>query len=185
VNSFLNLILTDTRFRTDQTKVGISGHSLGGYTALASIGGWSEWKDTRFKAALAMSPYLEPFLLSQTLGSLSAPVIYQGGTLDFGITPKLKGSEGAFAKTPDPKFYIELNKATHFAWTNIACGSSRTVQQCLTRENPKKIVSYALTFFNAYVKGSERAKKALLKLNLTPAENPSTDRPGFPRGTLR
>src|SRR5579859_2209792 len=51
----------------DVQRIGIAGHSLGGYTALAMVGGWASWKDSRFKAALLMSPYSLPFSINNTL----------------------------------------------------------------------------------------------------------------------
>ena len=40
-------------------------------------------------ALLALSPYVQPFLVRGTPAGLGAPVMYHGGTLDFGITPAL------------------------------------------------------------------------------------------------
>jgi predicted dienelactone hydrolase len=41
---------------TDANRIGVVGHSLGSYTALGVVGGWSCWRDARIKAALLLSP---------------------------------------------------------------------------------------------------------------------------------
>jgi hypothetical protein len=75
------------------------------------------------------------------LGGLDAPVMYQGGTRDFGITPSLRKNSGAYAQSATPKYYVEFDKAGHFAWTNLS-----TTAHAL-------IVAYSLVFMNHYVKG--------------------------------
>ena len=70
----------------DWDHFGLVVHSLGGYTVLALGGGWKSWKLSGVKAVLALSPYSAPFTVSHTLGDIHIPVMYQGGTLDAGIT---------------------------------------------------------------------------------------------------
>ncbi|HLX43060.1 MAG TPA: hypothetical protein VKR43_06485 [Bryobacteraceae bacterium] len=125
------------------------GHSLGGYTILGMIGGWPSWKDPRIKSALLLSPYVEPFEAQNTVGKIGVPVMYQGGTLDFGITPKLAG---VYDQTPSPKFFAELRKAGHFAWTNLACSKAGNVGNCLsTVPNAALIDQYGVAFFDSTV----------------------------------
>jgi pimeloyl-ACP methyl ester carboxylesterase len=68
---------------------------------------------------LALSPYVQPLLVRRTLAGLDAPVMYQGGTLDFGITPALHNATGAYNLSPTPKYYVELKGADHLAWTDL------------------------------------------------------------------
>ena len=42
---------------------------------------------------------------------------------------------------PEPKYYVEFDKAGHFAWTNIG----KTAREAIT--------AYSLAFMNHYVKG--------------------------------
>ena len=44
--------------------------------------------------------------------------MYQGGRLDFGITPAVARPGGACDQTPSPKYFVELRGAGHFAWAN-------------------------------------------------------------------
>jgi pimeloyl-ACP methyl ester carboxylesterase len=143
IRRLLDAIRTDERFkgRVDLSRVALAGHSLGGYTVLGLCGAWPVWRLAGVKAVLALSPYAQPFVQHHTLGGLSAPVMYQGGTRDFGITPALRKVQGAYDQSPPPKYYVEFDKAGHFAWTNIG----RTAHD--------SIVAYSLAFMNYYVKG--------------------------------
>jgi predicted dienelactone hydrolase len=152
IRRLLDSIKTDKRFqdRANLSDIGLAGHSLGGYTVLGLVGGWPEWRLAGIKAVLALSPYAQPFVEHHTLGGLSAPVMYQGGTLDFGITPTLHKVRGAYDQSPPPKYYVEFQGAGHFAWTNIGM---------ISRD---AILAYSLAFMNCYVKG-EPASPVLSK----------------------
>jgi predicted dienelactone hydrolase len=130
------------RNRIDWLRFGLVGHSLGGYTVLGLGGAWPNWRLDGVKAVLALSPYVHPFLVRRTLAGLDAPVMYQGGTLDFGITPALHKAMGAYDLSPTPKYYVELKGAGHFAWTD------------LRRAFHDPIVAYSLAFLDRYVRGS-------------------------------
>ncbi|HVN28678.1 MAG TPA: hypothetical protein VMT64_09350 [Candidatus Binataceae bacterium] len=125
----------------DWSRLGLIGHSLGGYTVLGVGGGWPQWKDSRVKAILALSPYAAPFLAKNTLPGLEAPVMYQGGTRDIGITPFINKGNGAYPQSPAPKYYVEFQDAGHFAWTDL---------------NPRfhdEIVEYSRAFLDLALKG--------------------------------
>jgi predicted dienelactone hydrolase len=127
--------------RVDGARVGIAGHSLGGYTALGMAGAWANWKDPRIKAVLALSPFNTPFLGKGDLGHMNVPVMYQGGTLDLGVTPTVRRMSGAYEKSSEPKYYVEFQGAGHLAWTDL---------------NPRFhaiIDRYSLAFFDRYLKG--------------------------------
>jgi dienelactone hydrolase len=143
IRRLVQAIQNDDRFaaRVDLSRLGLSGHSLGGYTVLGLAGAWPSWRLGGVKAVLALSPYSQPFLVHDMLGGLNAPVMYQGGTRDLGITPSLRKNSGAYAQSPTPKYYVEFDKAGHFAWTNLSTTAHRL------------IVAYSLAFMNHYVKG--------------------------------
>ena len=142
IRRLIDAIRTDERFRrADWSRFGLAGHSLGGYTVLGLAGAWPAWKLAGVGAVLALSPYTSPFVVHGTLAGMSAPVMYQGGTRDFGVTPMLHKSGGSYDRTSVPKYYVEFDKADHLAWTDI----HRTAHVL--------IVSYSLAFMNHYVKG--------------------------------
>ncbi len=115
------------RAHIDWNRVALAGHSLGGYTAVGLAGGWPSWKMDGIGAVLALSPYLGPYVVSGDLSHLNAPVMYQGGTRDFGITPMLKKEGGAYDKTSSPVYFVEFEKTGHLGWTDLAGGSQALV----------------------------------------------------------
>jgi predicted dienelactone hydrolase len=143
VRQLLAAIQTDERFRDQANlrQLGLVGHSLGGYTVLGLGGAWPAWKLEGVKAVLALSPYSQPFVAHHTLGDLAAPVMYQGGTLDFGITPTLHKSQGAYDQTPPPKYCVELAGAGHLAWSDLRPAAHEV------------IIAYSLAFLDHYVRG--------------------------------
>lgn len=143
LEAVLDAILKEKSFQgvpIDSARIGLAGHSLGGYTVLALAGAWPSWRDRRVKAVLALSPYCTPFILKGSLGDLDIPVMYQGGTRDFGITPSVRRPGGAYERTSAPKYFVDLAYAGHFAWTDL-------------RKSYQPVINeYALAFFDRYLK---------------------------------
>jgi pimeloyl-ACP methyl ester carboxylesterase len=144
IRRLIDAIRTDPRYRTraDLSRLALAGHSLGGYTVLGLGGAWPSWKLDGVKAVLALSPYTQPFSAQKTLGGLSAPVMYQGGTWDLGVTPTVHKAMGSYEQSSAPKYYVEFDKIGHFAWTDAGLATARG-----------GIVAYSLAFLNHYVKG--------------------------------
>lgn len=142
---------TDARYgtRADLARIGLVGHSLGGYTVLGLAGAWPTWRMPHLAAVLALSPYVQPFLVHRTFGGVELPTMLQGGTLDFGITPTLHKSMGAYDQLSAPKYYLEFKGASHFAWTDLG----RTARV--------SIAAYSVAFMNRYVKGDTSADVVL------------------------
>lgn len=141
--------------RIDPARIGIAGHSLGGYTALGMAGGWPSWKDPRIKAVLALSPHCSPFVAKGDLPHLNVPVMYQGGTADLGETPLVKRAGGAYDLSSPPKYYVELQGAGHFAWTDLNPRFQSVIDQ------------YSVAFFDRYVR-SPTTPNALARLTQAP-----------------
>ncbi|WP_254506950.1 alpha/beta hydrolase family protein [Anatilimnocola floriformis] len=138
----------------DKTAIGIAGHSLGGYTALGLIGGWEKAKDKRIKAALALSPFAAPYLTQGNLADVRTPVMFQGGTLDWGITPLVPG---VYQKLTGPKYNLVLKNETHFGWTNlIALG--KTTTDAVSSGNAQLMLDYSVAFFDRHVRGQPNEK---------------------------
>ena len=142
IRRLIGAIGADPRFaaRPDLTRLGLVGHSLGGYAALGLGGAWAGWRLDAVQAVLALSPYVRPFMDRHTLSGLTVPVMYQGGTLDLGITPNLRKPDGAYEQSPPPKYYVEFERADHLAWTDA------------NRWRRGAIVAYSLAFLDHYVK---------------------------------
>lgn len=104
-------------------KIAAMGHSLGGYTVMGLAGGWASWHRPEVRVVLAPSPYHDPYRVQGRLPFLTYDaIVYQGGTLDLGITPQLEAAGGTYDQSPSPKYYEKWGGAGHFAWTNA--GSS-------------------------------------------------------------
>jgi dienelactone hydrolase len=129
----------------DKTRIGLAGHSLGGYTVLGVAGGWESWKRKDVKAVLAMAPFVEPFTRHGALDRIEAAVMYQGGASDLSITPSLRRPAGAYDKTPSPVWFVELKLAGHLAWTD------------LIPKHQDTIVHYALAFFDTTLRNADAA----------------------------
>ena len=139
----------------DWSRVGLAGHSLGGYTVLGLAGGWPSWKLPNIKAVLALSPYCEPYVVSGSLDTIKVPVMYQGGTRDLGITPSVRKPGGCFAKTSSPAIFVEFDGAGHFSWSDLQSG------------NHELISAYSLAFLDKYVRGILTADPAAKKPGVT------------------
>jgi predicted dienelactone hydrolase len=144
IRAMIDALGSDARYatRVDLTRLGLVGHSLGGYTVVGLAGGWPSWKTGAPKAVLALSPYLDPYLVHGTLGGVSAPVMFQGGTVDFGITPSIRKQGGVYDATPKPKYFVELKRAGHLAWTDLRPALHDDVND------------YAIAFLDHYVLGA-------------------------------
>jgi predicted dienelactone hydrolase len=112
-------------------------------TVVGLVGGWTSWVDPRIRAVLALSPYVMPFQVRNTLQNIHVPLMYQGGTLDVGITPFLTGANGAYSQSNPPAYFVDLKNAGHLAWVN--CGKAATTASCLeTKANMKLIDEYGI-----------------------------------------
>ena len=154
MQAVLAALRTDPHFKDkiDFTKLGLIGHSLGGYTVLGLAGGWKDWQMPGVKAVLAFSPYTFPFWMHFTLGNITAPVMYQGGARDTDITPYIRAPFGVYDVTAKPKYYLELAIADHFAWTNDGSIKKDLTPTQITTQRAL-INAYSLAFLDHYVKG--------------------------------
>ncbi|MDR3418278.1 MAG: alpha/beta fold hydrolase [Nevskia sp.] len=140
--------------RIDAQRIGLIGHSLGGYTVLGMAGGWKSWYEPRVRAVLALSPYADPYLAKGALARLHVPVMYQGAQYDMFMTAAISKPNGFYDQTAPPKYYVQLNGGTHFAWTNFLCGNGRSVTQCVQQDPSAAVIdAYALAFFQKYLQG--------------------------------
>lgn len=139
----LDFVLSDpaTAPYADATTIGLSGHSLGGYTIMGLAGGWASWKMPNVKAVLALSPFADPYIVHQTVGQIDVPIMYQGGTKDRGVTPSLKREGGgAYDQARAPKYFVDFDGAGHFDFSNRGGAYFDAIN------------AYALAFFDRYLK---------------------------------
>jgi len=138
----------------DPAAIGGTGHSLGGYTMMGLAGGWPSWKEPRLKAAVLYSPYVMPFDRSGDPARVTIPVMMQGGTRDWGITPFLGP---VYRKLAGPKILLVLKNENHFGWTGVASWN-KTTTECVAQGNPELMLRYTVAFFDRYLLGQDRAQ---------------------------
>ena len=165
----------------DFSRLGYLGHSLGGYTVLGLAGAWPTWVSApKPRAVLAMSPYVTPFLSHNTLGGVVVPVMLQGGTVDFGITPSLTKAGGAYDALQSPKYLAVFTGARHLSWGNAGDTDIHAA-----------IVEDAIAFFDHYVRSLPAspalttAGAGVASLRFESELGKSTDAPASPRRVRR
>jgi pimeloyl-ACP methyl ester carboxylesterase len=143
IQSLIDAMRRDRTWNVNWSQVGLAGHSLGGYTVLGLAGGWPSWRlnGVSVDAVLALSPYCDPFADHGDLGGIRIPVMYQGGTRDIGITPKVKARGGCYDKTSSPATFVEFQGAGHLAWSDLTQG----YHDIITR--------YSIAFLDQNVRG--------------------------------
>lgn len=120
----------------DPLRVGVAGHSFGGFTALAVAAGFGGQAaaefgielpadfvpipaDPRVRAIVPIAPASTP-LGDGELARIRIPTLLVGGTLD-GTTPLVPEVTRPFALLPaDPVYRADVRRAAHFSFTN-AC----------------------------------------------------------------
>jgi predicted dienelactone hydrolase len=151
----------------DDTRVGMSGHSFGGYTTFALAAGAAA--DPRMKAFLPLAPaaVFDPTFFA----GITAPILIMGGTLDV-TTPFDANQATPFAHLPSGAPVVGLGEITgagHFTFSDI-CEVPRNLvgaiggfdEACTPAHLPwhdaHDIVNYlALNFFDATLRGDAAA----------------------------
>jgi len=155
IDSTISWILTNSEFskKADSSRIGVMGHSLGGYTVFGLSGGWDSWYNKKIKCILLYSPYLTPFMVQKRADKLSIPIMFQGAEFDLVLTPQMRQKDGLFDAAQKPKYYIELKGGNHFEWSNLICTGKKNVSDCISdRKNAVLINLYTLAFFDKYLK---------------------------------
>jgi len=127
----------------DETAIGISGHSFGGYTAL-HLG----FSDPRVKAVLPMSPSTSALALyGFELPAFPIPMMMMAGALDKTLNPETEMS-GPFLQFPPPKFYFELTNGGHFTFSDICSLDLEYIAEDLGIEDAAKVIGDGCADFN-------------------------------------
>jgi predicted dienelactone hydrolase len=109
----------------DDSRVAVSGDSVGGWTALVMRAGFRDVAagtdvapDPRVRATVALSPFLG-FFGPDALPPLKGPAMIIGGTSD-SIAPVGVDSERAFALLPSRRrFRVDIHEAGHGSFSNV------------------------------------------------------------------
>jgi len=103
--------------RIDTSNVGVAGHSLGGFTALATKSGYSgNLPDARVKAIMPIAPSASP-LTDPELASITVPTLFMTGTLDPLLADEVRAA-GLIQSSPF-NYRADVVGAIHTHFANI------------------------------------------------------------------
>jgi predicted dienelactone hydrolase len=103
----------------DDERIGVLGHSFGGFTTLAMISGFQDVpRDDRVSAIMPISPAVGG-LSEELLAEVDVPTFVLGGTSDT-VTPIDPNSVRAFEETSGlPRWRVDIEAAGHNSFTEI------------------------------------------------------------------
>lgn len=109
----------DTGLEIDEERIGVSGHSYGGFTALAIAGGTPDWPaDERVDAIVALAP-ASSLVADEALRAIDVPTLLMGATLDE-TTPIDPEITRPFELVPATDVYrVDVIDADHNSFTMI------------------------------------------------------------------
>jgi predicted dienelactone hydrolase len=107
----------------DEARIGLVGHSYGGYTALATAGGHSGpagtiAPDPRIKAVVGQAPYTRR-LSDAELTGIKIPVMLMVGTKDITTPLELDSQRPFDLITGPPVVLAVMNDAAHQSYTDV------------------------------------------------------------------
>jgi predicted dienelactone hydrolase len=105
--------------RIDERVIAVAGHSFGGFTALATAGGFLDYPpDPRVDAIVPIAPATFGFTDEQ-LASIDVPTLLMGGTSDTAV-PIEPGIVRAWDLISGrPEYRVDLQAAGHNSFTNV------------------------------------------------------------------
>jgi predicted dienelactone hydrolase len=109
----------------DPTRVGMSGHSFGGYTSFRLA-----FSDPRFKAIVPMTPATSPLGFEfLEVKDLSIPTMIMAGDLDVTLDTQTEMKD-AYDEMPGPqKYYVSLAEGGHYTFSDICEIDMLTIAQ--------------------------------------------------------
>jgi len=153
IDQFLTLNDDESSFffgAIDAGRIGMTGHSFGGYTALRVCAA-----DDRVVAGLPLAPAF--FGIEDETASIDIPMMLQGGTLD-SLTPFNLTAKPAYDLLGPPRYLVEIADTGHYAFSDLCVTSSECgVPGVLTQEEAHwASLRYAVPFLLHYVAGDNR-----------------------------
>jgi predicted dienelactone hydrolase len=132
----LNDTAGDRFFETiDENKIGVLGHSGGGFTSVGTAAGYVDTPaDTRVKAIMPVSAAIRGAYSAEDLARITVPVLLMGGTLDTAVPIAL--NDFAFdALVNAPRvIQVDVVGATHTHFANICAIANWLIDNGLTQD---------------------------------------------------
>lgn len=129
----------------DHDRIGTTGHSLGGYSALGLAVGTGATSgslpgDPRVQAVAALAPGPEDGVDPQGLAAMEQPLLVIGGTEDLAIKP---AGDNIWERSGSPaRFRVDLEGAGHDSFT-ILCDAGRYLSDPSIPENIRTVLRMA------------------------------------------
>lgn len=105
----------------DAQRIGVSGHSFGGFTAVAMAGGYADVPpDTRVKAIVSVSGATR-LLAEEDLVNVTVPTLHLGGTNDdvVPIAPSTWRAFDLISTAPADHYRVDIIGPGHYHFANI------------------------------------------------------------------
>lgn len=128
----------------DADRIGVTGHSFGGFTALAVATAAFNPRDDRVKAIVPLAPFASIYSAG-ALALVRVPVMIQGSTGDT-TTPFATNQQQPYDRLAAPRYLVEITDGQHLTFAST-CGAS-----CA----PAQINGYATAFFKVYLENDQR-----------------------------
>jgi predicted dienelactone hydrolase len=145
--------------RIDESKIGVMGHSFGGWTTMAVAGGVKSMADPRIRAAIAFSEVANDKVFSaQEVSGITVPLMIMFGSTE---VEQGRGDDRTFFydRLPGPKYMVEIQDAVH---TTFSIKEEHPdVAGYLGEANRAAITRYAVAFMAYYLKGDAQAHEQL------------------------
>ncbi|HUE30782.1 MAG TPA: prolyl oligopeptidase family serine peptidase [Verrucomicrobiae bacterium] len=145
--------------RINRRRIGVSGHSFGGYTTLRVLA-----EDDRFRAGVALAPAVIAAVGLGLTSHVHQPTIVLVGDHD-SLAPLATAGRAAFALLDGPRFLVELLNSGHCAFAvgciAAACGTGCEPTALPLPEAHRLTLRYAVPFFLRYVRGQDLFPAAL------------------------
>lgn len=166
----------------DEDTIGMTGHSLGGYTTLLAVYGSN--RDERIDAALPLSAS-GCFLTEEMVGEINVPIMLMTGSEDLIVAPA--GNRIAYDLANAPRYWVELIGANHVRFADFDLDDERVIAgverivgersgevsgacerpepsgaETITLERQQELLRmFATPFFDAFLRDSDEARRFL------------------------
>lgn len=125
--------------RIDASRIGLTGHSFGGFTTLATAGSYAGIAaDLRIDAIAPFSP-ATGFLFDSDIANVAVPTLVLGGQFD-NVTPISESIRVFELVSGEPVLRVDLGRAGHQSFTNL-CDFAAVL---LNAGIPKSLISFLL-----------------------------------------
>ena len=118
----------------DSDRIGVTGHSFGGFTALAAAGGLASagyGPDARVKAIAPISPG-STWLTNEDLARVDVPTLLLSGTLDTSTPTEPNVTRPYHTIAGRPRYRVDVHGATHTHFANICRIGALLIESGLT-----------------------------------------------------